>query len=142
MLKLIISKEKNLSKEFEIFDEKIEKWFAVNIFQVHDGLSLNFTDISRQKMLQQKLEEYANTDALTGVLNINTGLYVLDKRIHECIREKTTLTICYVDINNLKEVNDVFGHKEGDWMMKNVIDLIKSSVRDSDILCRLSGDEF
>jgi len=57
-------------------------------------------------------------------------------------RRNSLLTICYIDINNLKVVNDTFGHKEGDDLIISTAEAVSTNLRDSDVLCRLGGDEF
>jgi len=95
-------------------------------------------DITELKKLQKKLKEYATTDKMTGVLNRRTGMNFLQKKITEDQR----VTICFVDINNLKVINDSYGHKEGDKMIKLVSKALKTNVRDTDIVSRFGGDEF
>ena len=57
-------------------------------------------------------------------------------------RRPMKFTICYVDINNLKYVNDNFGHIDGDFMILKVVETIKANLREADVVCRLGGDEF
>ncbi len=52
------------------------------------------------------------------------------------------LTVCYIDINGLKEVNDLFGHSEGDELLITFCSIVTKILRKTDIFCRLGGDEF
>jgi diguanylate cyclase (GGDEF)-like protein len=52
------------------------------------------------------------------------------------------LLLAYIDIDKFKYINDTFGHKEGDIILKEVVKFFKSILRDIDIICRLGGDEF
>lgn len=81
-------------------------------------------------------------DAMTGVLNRKAGLNFLKSRMQKIQVRKGFLTVCFVDVNNLKTVNDKYGHKEGDKLINSVAKLIKSSLRDHDDIARLGGDEF
>ena len=60
----------------------------------------------------------------------------------ECISTKSVLSICFVDMNGLKAINDTFGHKEGDFAIKCIADAISSSCTSADICGRFGGDEF
>ena len=52
------------------------------------------------------------------------------------------MSICYIDINDLKNVNDNFGHEAGDSLIRYIVEDIKTAMRESDILSRIGGDEF
>lgn len=99
-------------------------------------------DITEMKDAQKKLQVYATTDILTGTLNRRAGILVLEKQIQLCKRNDWNLTICYIDVDGLKEVNDTYGHQEGDDYILFVTSVLKEIIRESDGLCRLGGDEF
>ncbi|MDY6820835.1 MAG: diguanylate cyclase [Deferribacterota bacterium] len=89
-----------------------------------------------------ELQLNASTDAMTGVLNRRTGIELLKKEIEIEKRRGEVLTVAFIDINDLKYVNDNFGHNEGDFMILKVVEILKNSLRASDTICRLGGDEF
>lgn len=101
---------------------------------------LSITIVSRLHL--HEVKEYAERDIQTGLLNRQTGLDTLGLRIRECKLTGKPLTICFVDINNLKQVNDKLGHKAGDQLIEVVTETIRSSLRNKDFVCRLGGDEF
>ncbi len=101
---------------------------------------LNLTIVSRLHL--HEVKEYAERDIQTGVLNRQTGLDTLALRIQECKFKSKPLTICFVDINNLKHVNDKLGHKAGDQLLEVVSETIRTLLRNKDFVCRLGGDEF
>ena len=103
-----------------------------------DGI---ITDITERKEAKEKLKEHAYYDALTGVYNRHIGLQILEKEKRQLSPEQR-LSVCFVDINNLKTVNDNYGHKEGDRLIKLVAMTIDREIRNSDTLIRLGGDEF
>ncbi|MBM7616138.1 GGDEF domain-containing protein [Alkaliphilus hydrothermalis] len=88
------------------------------------------------------LSRKASLDIMTGSLNRETGLICLEEHMELCRRHKKSLVIGFIDINNLKEVNDVLGHKEGDNLIIAIVDIIKANLRKEDQICRLGGDEF
>jgi len=96
----------------------------------------------KRKMALKKVEEYANYDTMTGLLNRRVGLLFLEKELKIADRTNNPFTLGYIDINNLKMVNDTFGHEEGDYLILTSTRLLKESIRETDILCRLGGDEF
>lgn len=90
----------------------------------------------------KELELYATTDTMTGIYNRRIGLLMLEKEIHRSKRDKTNLAVCFIDIDDLKYINDTYGHMEGDSLIMTVADILKKSLRRSDIICRMGGDEF
>ena len=104
-----------------------------------DGIVI---DITERKEVEKELIDYANFDPLTGIYNRRRGLDVLEKDKQRAISHKMELTVCFADINDLKYVNDNYGHDAGDELIKTVVEVIKSKVRERDTLIRLGGDEF
>jgi len=102
----------------------------------------SMSDVSEKKRAELKLQEYATYDALTGVYNRRVGLAILEEKRKTADRENSVFSICYVDMDNLKMINDDYGHKEGDSAIISAVDIMKSSIRDADVICRLGGDEF
>lgn len=101
--------------------------------------------INRIFIVDKSLERYkikAETDVMTGVLSREAGLTHLKSEMSRAVAYKTDLTIAYVDVNDLKLVNDRWGHKEGDKLIKGISDIIQSTLREFDIVARLGGDEF
>lgn len=84
----------------------------------------------------------SETDALTGVLNRKAGINFLKEKMQQVQVKKGALTICFCDVNNLKEINDTHGHKLGDSLIKNVARVIREGLREGDEVARLGGDEF
>jgi len=103
---------------------------------------LSVIDITARKDAENKLKEYATLDELTGVFNRRVGISMLEQEMHHIERERSRFTICFVDINGLKDVNDTWGHDEGDLLIKRVVEIIQNKLRRGDMLCRLGGDEF
>lgn len=84
-----------------------------------------------------KLKDEANTDVLTGVASRRYGLWVLERMV----REKKQFSVCLVDLDGLKEVNDTLGHQEGDRYLVGVARVL-AELFETENVCRLGGDEF
>jgi len=138
--------EKSMEAQIE-FNNKIN-YYLTTAKPVHDDtgnvavvicISKNITDL---REIVEKLKYYATTDEFTGFVNRRTGLAILEK-IHEfSLRNGKPFTVCYVDINDLKTVNDTYGHAEGDILITAACDAMRNSIRQMDTLCRMGGDEF
>jgi diguanylate cyclase (GGDEF)-like protein len=88
------------------------------------------------------LEELATTDALTGFLNRRTGIQNLEHHIAIVRRHGGVLTVAFLDIDHLKKVNDEQGHGRGDLLIRTVAELLRTQLREADVVCRMGGDEF
>ncbi len=101
--------------------------------------------VNRNFIIDNNLERYkykAEIDQMTGVLSREAGLCYLKSEMTRASLQGQELTIAYVDVNNLKGVNDRYGHKEGDKLIKIIVDTIQSNLREFDVISRLGGDEF
>jgi diguanylate cyclase (GGDEF)-like protein len=99
------------------------------------------TAIERKRM-EEELKRLAYYDILTGAYNRGYGLELLQRQIKLSKRDKSPLLLAYSDLDNLKDINDEFGHEEGDRAMVQVAKLFKSILREVDIIARMGGDEF
>lgn len=96
----------------------------------------------RLQRYQQKLLHFSSMDEMTGCMNRRTGRKILENYLSLSRRRSATLTVVYLDLNNLKTVNDKLGHREGDHYILTMVDLIKEQLRNTDFFIRMGGDEF
>lgn len=96
----------------------------------------------RLKKTMDKLANMSITDEMTGVYNRRFAYQVLEQQISISVREKQDFILCYVDIDNLKRINDTYGHSSGDLLITTVVDALKKNIRVYDYLFRMGGDEF
>lgn len=87
---------------------------------------------------KEKLTSKAYLDTLTGIPN---RLYFEEKMV-QIMEECRHFTICYADLDNLKAVNDRFGHRAGDSYICEFVFRVRSRIREYDVFCRIGGDEF
>jgi len=88
------------------------------------------------------LHYYATFDEMTGLVNRHTGLLMLATELGRTDRDHLPLSVCFVDLDGLRTINDRFGHHEGDWMIKLLAGILLDCVRSGDVAIRLGGDEF
>jgi diguanylate cyclase (GGDEF)-like protein len=88
------------------------------------------------------LRELTLTDELTRLYNRRGFLTLAQDRLKLARRAKTGLWLFFADVDGLKHINDTFGHQEGDRALVEIARVLKKGFRESDIIARLSGDEF
>lgn len=91
---------------------------------------------------QDEFKEFATLDNLTGLFTRNEGLAFLKKQFEFAQLNSIKIVLAFIDVNDLKKVNDKYGHKEGDILIKTVVDLISNVSREGDFMLRYGGDEF
>ena len=89
-----------------------------------------------------KLDEISKQDELTGLFNRRGFLTNSEKVISDPLNMDKVAIICYADMDNLKMINDKFGHDDGDYALRTIANVLRESFRDSDIIGRMGGDEF
>lgn len=99
-------------------------------------------DITPHKLYCNELEELVYSDHLTGLYN-SRGLEVLSAHVRSiAARNHQSITSFYIDINNLKTINDNYGHSMGDTAIIETAELINHCFRNADVCARVGGDEF
>ena len=118
-----------------------ERYLSINLYQIEwdekNALALVINDVSVEKRQLKELEDYAYRDALTQLYNRFYGMMTLN----ELLDKKERFALIFVDLDNLKYVNDIYGHNEGDRYITSVAGYLQSFSRNVTV-CRLGGDEF
>jgi two-component system cell cycle response regulator len=104
-------------------------------------LQLSFSD-EIEREYHAKLFDFAARDALTGLYNKRFILNELENYCRIARRSNRAFSIIMIDIDDFKQINDRYGHLSGDEYLKNLSELIQSSLRDQDIAGRIGGEEF
>ncbi len=104
-------------------------------------LLIGLMDITEFKKEEEKLFHHAFIDELTGTMNRRKGLALLKEFISSASPIQS-FTLCYIDLNNLKLVNDQYGHNAGDQFIITVCRMIEQHLGSGDLLFRMGGDEF
>ena len=94
------------------------------------------------KLEKDRIRYYSEYDVMTGVYNRRAGFAKLEQLYKGGSKRDYYISICFVDINGLKEVNDFLGHETGDELILTVADGIRAHIQKTDFVSRLGGDEF
>ncbi|MBQ3695994.1 MAG: diguanylate cyclase [Alphaproteobacteria bacterium] len=146
-----LTKLKQVVDNFEVElnvqnSEQKTLWITLSsrVFEV-DGelvLYINFTNITAQKETEQELFVQASTDTLTGLYNRRQFFALSEQAFALAAREKTSYCALMLDIDHFKNINDTYGHDAGDIVLKHLADILKKTLRKSDIVARWGGEEF
>lgn len=132
----------------EIFEPSLNKHLQIKALpRFNDdgeliGLVHIVSDITHKKRLENNLRKMATTDELTGISNRRGFFTLAEQQLKISNREKKRATILYADLDGFKEINDKYGHEEGDNALIETSHILKESFRESDIIARIGGDEF
>lgn len=103
------------------------------------GICRDATDTVR---LRTQLEGLSRLDPLTGVLNRRGLRRSIEQEVERRRVNKTDIQALFIDLDDFKRINDVYGHSTGDEVLRNVSSMIEGAVRSTDHVARLGGDEF
>lgn len=133
----------------------IEEMDYSNSFVVHTGdelevISKNINILAmtiedRENALKKSQEnfEYLSThDSLTNVPNIRLYIVNLETALKRAKRNKTKVAVIFIDLDEFKNINDTLGHNVGDKLLQEVAKRLQNSIRESDSIARIGGDEF
>ena len=125
-------------------------WLNIHIVIVLATISLlficSFTILTllflKLRQSNIRLAQLATLDQLTGLYTKQTAIFSLKKEIDYAKRNGSQVAVCFIDMNNFKQINDRFGHTVGDTALAKVAKRLMESVRPEDIIARFGGDEF
>jgi diguanylate cyclase (GGDEF)-like protein/PAS domain S-box-containing protein len=111
-------------------------------FEGSAALLAGISDISTQKVLEERLRDLATTDELTGLYNRRHFIELAEIELSRSRRKTAPTSLAMLDIDHFKLVNDHFGHAVGDRALVEVARAMKETLRGSDVSARLGGEEF
>jgi diguanylate cyclase (GGDEF)-like protein/PAS domain S-box-containing protein len=124
------------------------RWFSINGEPLFDDLG-DFkgyrgtgSEITERKLAEQQIQHIAHHDVLTGLPNRALLRDRLAQAMALSRRKNRALWVLLIDLDRFKFVNDSLGHKAGDLLLKTIAARLQASLRESDTVARLSGDEF
>ncbi|MEC8651140.1 MAG: diguanylate cyclase [Planctomycetota bacterium] len=91
---------------------------------------------------RQRAQKFALTDSLTHLFNRRMGIHALEQAVGRTERDRSPLTVLMCDLDHFKQLNDTYGHLQGDAALRATATVLRSMVRASDTVCRYGGEEF
>ncbi|MCG2600782.1 MAG: GGDEF domain-containing protein, partial [Achromobacter sp.] len=124
----------------------LASWFEARAFPHEGGLAVLFRDVSREREETAQLRYQATHDYLTGLPNRRQCMDTLSTAIAEAEQalaaQGPTLAVLFLDLDRFKEVNDAFGHAEGDLLLCDVAERLRKFLTPAIFCARVGGDEF
>lgn len=126
---LIVSQHRRIEADPDRMDE-------VRILSSHCAVAIE------NLKLRERLEEMAETDALTGAFNRRHFQHTLERELRRAERYGRPLGLIMIDIDHFKDLNDEYGHPAGDAVLKELAKVVSEAIRNIDIFARYGGEEF
>ena len=146
--KMLSSRLVAQDKELARILHEVERIFESLNSETHDKKALSDTlrravlCAIKQSLLDRELRSLALTDDLTCLYNRRAFLALAGQQLKMTRRKPHGLLLFFADVDNLKYINDSYGHREGDFALLRVADALEKTFRNSDVIARLGGDEF
>jgi diguanylate cyclase (GGDEF)-like protein/PAS domain S-box-containing protein len=137
--------ELNQPTDYRIIHQNNQiEWYSILFSKTEDEdgnpqIICNARNITDKKKYEKNLEYYGMHDLLTGIFN---RVYFRDELIRQSQKNNYPITLISFDLDNLKGINDAFGHIAGDKLLKDCALLVSNSLRKGDVFARMGGDEF
>lgn len=132
----------NIRKDGEVHPILLSMGSVRNDLQQPTHYFAIFSDITQLKKTEERLQDLAHRDPLTGLPNRALYRERLDAALLDALEGGHQVALMIVDLDRFKNVNDTFGHKVGDELLVNAGKRLRNCVRESDTVARLGGDEF
>jgi diguanylate cyclase (GGDEF)-like protein len=142
---VLLSKQNELDRllnELNEISNALKSKASPDIQDLSDALMRAVRGAVRQSLLDKELCSLALTDDLTGLNNRRGFLALAHQQLKHAYRNSQEVLVFHADVDNLKHINDSYGHPEGDLAIMGTADALRRTFRNSDILARLGGDEF
>lgn len=126
------------------------QWLRLQVVRSAQGLAMTFRDVSSEQQLVQQIRFQAEHDQLTGLFN----RYAFERRLTQLTAQPQptdstelpvplhTGALCYIDMDQFKQINDSCGHLAGDELLRQVASILATDLTSKDMLARVGGDEF
>lgn len=135
-----LNKRVNLDRADELGELSLEIDSIIDAFEREHEENLKLQESLEGKQQQEGL--LCNVDQLTGLENHRSFHVKLDAELNRCDRLGVPLSLIFCDLDKFKQFNEINGHAEGDGVLSEISQIIKSSIRDYDIAARYGGEEF
>ncbi len=102
----------------------------------------NSMEVSERKQYEEEMRALSITDQLTGLYNRRGFMTLAEQQLRVADRTKKGMLLLFVDLDDVKGINDTFGHRKGDEALIEAANVLREAFRESDIIARIGGDEF
>lgn len=132
----------------DIYEDSLGGYFKITVTPLVDSSgnirgSVHVAhDISERIKTEKMLENLSIVDDLTGIYNRRGVMTFTEQLIRTADRLSCKMLLLFMDLNDMKYINDTFGHLEGDNALRDTANILRNTFRESDIICRYGGDEF
>jgi diguanylate cyclase (GGDEF)-like protein len=99
-------------------------------------------DITERKKMEEEIRDLSFRDPLTALYNRRGFITLAEQQLKAAPRAQGKMLLVYLDVDNLKKINDTLGHEMGDKVLIDAADVLRRTFRESDIIARVGGDEF
>lgn len=128
-------------KIYSLSHKQLDYWLSMKLLEEKDRIIGVFTDVTKEMKERRKLEYERNYDILTTLMNRRAFSEIMENKLkHPSVMKVAALLM--LDLDNLKFINDSYGHDWGDTYLKNMAESLKRIKWEKKITARLSGDEF
>jgi diguanylate cyclase (GGDEF)-like protein/PAS domain S-box-containing protein len=141
--KQVVMSGQPVVQEFPMeLEDDIPRWIRHEVVRLEDGIAISAADITERKLLERAAQHRAQHDVLTGLPNRSLLNDRVQQAIDRAIRYKNKVGLFVVDMDMFKEVNDSLGHAAGDLVLVTAAQRLRESIRGTDSVLRIGGDEF
>jgi diguanylate cyclase (GGDEF)-like protein/PAS domain S-box-containing protein len=133
---------RNQTREGRTLEVQVDWVYRLAADGTVTGFFCLLTDITERKRIEEKIRRMATTDTLTGLPNRTLFIERFRAGLNHAHRTGELLAVVYLDLDDLKGVNDTLGHAAGDQLLVTVGERLRSCVRNTDTVARIGGDEY
>ncbi len=139
----VMEQQELLEEEVEVTSPDLPAaWIHQQVVPLSDGVAISSRDITARKEHEDALRSLTMVDELTELYNRRGFLTSAGQQLRLAKRGHRELLLLFLDMDDFKDINDNFGHAEGDRALVRASQILRKTFRDSDVLARLGGDEF
>lgn len=132
-----------VEEEFEVRNPRVNAaWIHQQVVPLRDGVAITSRDVTERRQQEDALRALSLVDELTGLYNRRGFLTLAQQQLKLARRGHRELLLLFIDMDDFKDINDSFGHSEGDGALRRTSEILRRTFRDSDIIGRVGGDEF
>ena len=118
------------------------RWIEWRSYPCGNRIYAAARDITDRKKLEEELQQQATTDELTGIANRRSFFKRAEEELRRIDRYQRNCALLFLDIDHFKKVNDTYGHAVGDKALQRIAAICQESMRSTDLLGRIGGEEF